>query len=237
MRSRGFTLIEMLISIAILGFVMIAVYQSFDQGFRSYRTVVDNRELYETARLVMDRFQDDLSSAILFPDSDQLVFLGEDEDSFEGWPSDSLVFGTVNHLRLDPRLPESDQAEVHYWVAEDRSTGERHLLRREDPYPDEDHERGGFTLLLAEDVRGLELRYYDGTEWHEQWDARHEGEVAASSRGLRDPEAHYALLPKAVQVELVLHDSSDREHRFRSITRLPLARDFDRIHETPGDST
>ena len=121
-RERGFTLIEMLVAITIFGMLMIAVYQSFDQGFRTYETVEDNRERYETARLLLDRIQDDLASAVIFPTHTDLTFVGRDDSARNGDSSDRLVLATLTNSLLDPRKPQSDLVEVEYRIAVDRDT-------------------------------------------------------------------------------------------------------------------
>ncbi len=223
---RGFTLIEMLVAIAIFALLMISVYQTFDQGLRAYRIVEESRELNETARLVLERIQDDLESAAIFTDDPNMVMIGEDGTGAAGRPTDRLVFATLNHLALDPNAPESDLAEVEYQIRPDPETRAPLLTRREKPYLDDDHEQGGVLTILSDKVLALNFRYFDGSETlEERWDARARGDQLAHDQGqtLSD-EVNTGVLPQAVETTLVLADAGGREVAFTSVTRLALAK-------------
>lgn len=222
----GFTLIEVLIAIAIFSLLMIAVYQTFDQGVRSYQTVEHSRELNETARLILDRIGDDLQSAAIFQDNPDMVLVGEDGTGARGQSADRLVFATLNHLALDPNAPESDLAEVEYRIRPDPETREPLLVRREKAYLDDDHEQGGVLSILSDKVTGLNFRYFDGTEsLKERWDARAQGDQVAHEQGQQlSRTVNTGLLPQAVETTLVVRDADGRDVAFTSVTRLALAK-------------
>ncbi len=205
---------------------MISVYQTFDQGIRAYQTVERSRELNETARLVLERIQDDLESAAIFPDDPNMVMVGEDGTGASGRPTDRLVFATLNHLALDPNAPESDLAEIEYRIRPDPETRMPLLVRREKAYLDEDHDQGGVLTVLSNKVLALNFRYFDGTETlKERWDARAQGDQLAHEQGqaLSD-DVNTGILPQAVETTLVLADAEGREVAFTSVTRLALAK-------------
>ena len=224
--ARGFTLIEVLIAIAIFALLMIAVYETFDQSIRSYQTVEHSRELNETARLILDRIGDDLQAAAIFNDNPDMVLVGEDGTGARGQPADRLVFSTLNHLPLDPNAPESDLAEVEYQIRPDPETREPLLVRREKAYLDDDHEQGGVLTILSSRVTGLNFRYFDGTEaLQERWDARALGDQAAHEQGQQlTRDVNTGLLPQAVETTLIVRDADGRDVAFTSVTRLALAK-------------
>jgi type II secretion system protein J len=223
---HGFTLIEVLIAIAIFALLMIAVYQTFDQSVRSYQTVERSRDLNETARLILDRIQDDLQSAVIFTDNPDMVLVGEDGTGPGGQPTDRLVFATLNHLPLDPNAPESDLAEVEYQIRPDPETRAPLLVRREKAYLDDDHEKGGVVTVLSDKVQGLNFRYFDGTEaLKEAWDGRALGDQVAHDQGQElSRTVNTGVLPQAVETTLVIRDADGRDVAFTSVTRLALAK-------------
>ncbi len=225
---RGFTLIEMLIAIAIFALLMISVYQTFDQSFRSYQMVEQSRDLNETARLILDRIQDDLQSAAIFHENVNMVFVGEHGSGTTNRPTDRLVFTTLNHLSLDPTAPESDLAEVEYGIRPDPDTHQPLLLRREKPYLDEDHTQGGVLMVLSDHVMGLGFKYFDGTDQlKDHWDARDLGDTNAHiqnpNQPIDDSTTNNGILPQAVETTLVLRDADGHDVAFSSVTRLVLA--------------
>ncbi|MEA2626238.1 MAG: hypothetical protein QOD06_2283 [Candidatus Binatota bacterium] len=63
-RSRGFTLLEITITLAILGVVLVVVYGVFAQTLASKEHVETKVELSSTARVVLDRIIRDLEGAV-----------------------------------------------------------------------------------------------------------------------------------------------------------------------------
>ena len=70
---KAFTLIEVLVSTAILMVIVLVVTNLFDQASRNWNTGVDNAELNNAARAAIDLMTRELESAVAGPiDSDQL---------------------------------------------------------------------------------------------------------------------------------------------------------------------
>jgi prepilin-type N-terminal cleavage/methylation domain-containing protein len=65
-KSRGFTLIEILIAILILGIVLSTVYASYTSTFRIIGEAQNDAEIYSMARNTLDRMARDLQSAALW---------------------------------------------------------------------------------------------------------------------------------------------------------------------------
>ena len=221
--DRGFTLIEMLLAITIFGLLMIGVYQSFDQAFRSYQTVQRTRDVFDTARGAMDLIHEDLSSAVIFSGQPSAVFIGRDDSDGREANLDSVVMFTLTHTPLQPGAAAADQCEVEYRIITDRETGKRALLRREEPNPDALHEEGGGYTVLTDRVVSLDFRYFDGELWTEFWDSASRGDAAAAeARVDRDDTRNRGVLPEAVETELIIADDEGREEVFTMATRIML---------------
>ena len=208
-RRPGFTLLELLIAIAIVGTIFAMVHMTFTTTIMTKEIVEEGNELYGMARLAMDRMTRELSMAFLRTsrrqdEQDYTLFVGEDRES-EGYPLDTLNFTSVSHIRFGAGTPESDQNEITYYVLEDNENEERVLMYREDPVIDSDNFEGGFHFKLCESLYGINFRYWDSEQedWVDEWDSR---EIDSSEAGL----------PRAVEITLLLRGPQAEELIFQS---------------------
>jgi general secretion pathway protein J len=73
--QRGFTLVEILISIVIFAVVLTTIYASYAGSFRVIDETESQAEIYGMARVAMERISEDLES----------VYIGKDgEDTDQG---------------------------------------------------------------------------------------------------------------------------------------------------------
>lgn len=81
----------------------------------------------------------------------------------------SLTFYTVARAKARLDQPEADVYEVQYFLVQDQEQSA--LFRRVWPYPDpnDEVEPGGVLAVIAEDIDVFEVRYFDGTEWSNEW--------------------------------------------------------------------
>jgi len=76
-RARGFTLIEVLVAVAILGILMTAIMVAFDQTVSATVVVQENAEMMQSIRAATEQFHRELSQAIINnnrPDGEQVYF-------------------------------------------------------------------------------------------------------------------------------------------------------------------
>jgi general secretion pathway protein J len=174
---RGMTLIEVLVAVAIMSMISIALYGAFESLSRGKKTEAMRTDRSRQGREAMSRIVREVSSAFLSLHapltSSQLsrrtVFVAE-----RGSSGDRLDFASFAHRRLERDLPESDQAEIAYFVARDPEVeGKLDLVRREQTPIDLEPRTGGNTQVMAEDVEAFELRYLEPTtgQWLETWDS------------------------------------------------------------------
>lgn len=175
MRSRGFTLMELMISIGILAIIAGLVYGSFSPIWQAREEVEIQADRYHAIRLAMERMRKDISMAFLSNRYDfknyrerPTHFVGEHAGN-----RDTLRFTTLSHGRLYVDARESDQAVVEYRVDNDPlDRSSQALIRRVKPVIDDDPERGGAEMVLVSGVTGLNFEYWDveKEEWVTEWD-------------------------------------------------------------------
>ncbi len=215
--SGGFTLLEILVSLAILAVLFTLVYGSFNATYRVSEQLEEQADSYRLARLGFYHLAKDLSMIYQTkpipgqPASPQLppgsavtksfLFLGEDRTrTIDGtdYPDDSIRFTAVSHGRTLRDAPESDWALISYGLEEEflmheAALANERVIRNE----------------IGEEVLGINFRYLNRTDknWVDRWDSETTKE-----------------LPLAVEIELILRGRGKEGHRFKTTVDLPMAR-------------
>lgn len=179
---KGFTFIEVLISIGIMVIVMAVLYTAYTSNLQAIAVVQDQEISFQTGRIVLDMMERDLASAVASAEypggrADGILgFFGESHE-FQGLPADRIHFTCFSHLAWSDSSPKTDFCEVGYSLEEDEKTGELTLLRRDQAMPDGSLEEGGERMVLSRDVTSFEVLYTDedGDEL-EEWDSRSRGQ-------------------------------------------------------------
>jgi len=199
--AAGFTLLELLIAIALFALLGLATYRMLEAVLRSDEVIrAQETQLRELGRAVW-RLEQDLVQAVPRPVRDgygdeQNAFVGQ-LAGFEGGAAVELTrsgwrnptgMRRANLQRVRWRLA-GDSLERLYWIVLDRDIDSEPRVQR-----------------VLDDVIELRLRYLDAeNSWHEEWPPFEFG------RG--DPEEQARRLPVAVEV------SFDHQ-RYGTITRL-----------------
>lgn len=176
--ARGFTLLELLIAIAILASITLIIYGAF-AGMKSTRDGLQRvSDRYREGRIAMTRISQELQSAYLsshMPINTQLAVVQTAFIGTRGTPADRVDFNSFAYRRLDRDSHESDQAEISYFGATDpKREGVTDLVRRVSPRLDLDPQKGGRVEVLATDIDLFDLEYLDALtgQWLESWDTR-----------------------------------------------------------------
>lgn len=197
MRREGFTLLELLLSISILVIITSLVYASFssvvETSARSREAMMETRLRQFLTRSLTSNLK------TVYVDADYALaafqFIGESEDSREG-PKDRLRFcstaalaggaampGDIKEVRLEVIDPD-DQGSLFDVSEDDVETYDRRTLRvtetpllaanvqtlTEDSGVFEAAE-GFETPHWSLPVRSMDIAYFDGEAWLEEWDS------------------------------------------------------------------
>lgn len=181
--QRGFTIVEVMISIAVLAALTAVTWVSISNMFRT-RDVVEQRSMrHQQVRVTMDRMASELSAAyIAGPELGGKDLPGEEfqpTGSEEEAPmlqleepvefgmkgrDDRVSFTTMSHSRTQPGERASYHAEIGYFVRSRKNeNGELvdQLVRREDTTMDDNLERGGVLYTMLTEVERVEFEYWD----------------------------------------------------------------------------
>lgn len=211
---RGFTLMEVMIAVAITALMGTVVAMAFTTGFNAKEVVEAEADRYRMLRTAMNRMVREIGSAYVSDRYDLKRFRDQNDrpTNFIG-ERDRLLFTTFAHQRLYTDSKESDQTVVEYFVESSRepgANGRQDLMRRQNPNVGERMDRGGTTDVLYEGVKGVEFAYWDTEkeEWDDEWDTR---------RAERK-----SILPTRVRITLIALDENGKEARYTTQTRIML---------------
>lgn len=216
-KNRGFTLLEILVSVAILAMICLLIYGAFDSMSRGKKGEEAKAERARTGRAAILRMTRELSSAYLSlhtPTNPALVVRQTIFTSVNSTPFDRIDFTSFAHRRIRQDSPESDQAEIGYFAVPNPDDSEKmDLVRREQSPIDLDARRGGQTNVMVEDIESFNLRFFDPLTW--QWTDSWDSMQAASGQPNR--------LPYEIEITLVLaHCPPGVEKTFQTKFQVPI---------------
>ncbi len=219
-RFRGFTLMEVMIAVAITALMGTLVASSFNSTFKAKELIEGEAERYRMLRTAMNRMSREIGAAFVSDRFDLKRYRDQYDrpTNFIG-ERDRLLFTSLAHERLYTDAKESDQMVVEYSVktsTERNARGRRDLMRRENPILDERMDRGGAEDVLFEGVQRIEFAYWDSDkkDWVTEWDTR---KVERKS-----------FLPTRVRITLVAQDENGKEMRYTTQARVILNTEFQR---------
>lgn len=207
-KRNGFTLVELLIAIAILSIIMSVVYKSFYASTEGIKRAEVVDDINSTARVIFLKLMDDINSAYL-DNSNKTIFVGDSKRD-KDLPQDSLSLTSLSNLRMVKDAKETDLHEIGYYLKEDYDYQKQEkkisLLRKEKKtIGAEPVLEGGEVYELTDEIAGIRFSYFDGTSWKDNWDSR-----------------ITKALPKGVEVEIILFDADKRKRIFKTIIDVPM---------------
>lgn len=219
---RGFTLLEVLVAITILGMVLITVYGTVSRTIRSKEHAEKVAMLSSVGREAVMRIADEMEASLSPLRVPGAVFTGVGSGS--GQFLDQVRFTISTRPAFGPIGSGGGRVVVDYYLTEQEGYPNTYLLvRAEQPLPtllDAAAEEEGseqaqpevLRMLVVDNVAGLRMRYLDGDtgQWSDEWDSFAEGDFQNR-------------IPLAAEIALFLYDETGGLHDYTTIVDLPLA--------------
>lgn len=204
--AGGFTLLELIVSLALMNVIAVALYSSMYAGFKAKRASHTALRPFQSVSPTFEFIRQDLASAVQPNGILAGVFTGEDNPGIEDRDTDTLSFCTAGYLPADDEV-SSNIIRVEYELDTDSERNEivlkrlitRNLLSPSETDPDEE--------ILCRDIAGMDIAYYDGTDWQDSWDSSEQD----------------GQLPGGVKVTLTFFDEDNSDgidDGLRSFTRI-----------------
>ena len=224
-KAAGFTMIEVLMALAILSFVTTILWGTFTQTATIKKRTEAAQDRSHSARVALMRMSREIEMAFLSDSENPAI--AEKRTMFTSTPSrdvDELVFSWMGRQRLRGDVPEGDTSVVMYYVEpdpDDRSV--LNLLRRETRRLDavDPKTLPGESYVLCPGVARLKFSFYDFQKraWREDWTT-----MGANA---------FDYLPSHVRITLVLYDDNDsgKTSTYSSSARIMLT---EKVGYKPG---
>jgi len=202
-RPGGFTLVEILLTMAILSVILVLLLSSFTGAGRGLEILTDRSGSFRQLRITMDRMGSDLEGAFASIGAETTVFTCR-QDQFSGKPASTVIFTAYVLPDVTGSRPPADLVKIKYFpkISDDGKFIELH--REQSDLPLIENKIPTSESRLASRLLGFRVELFDGTAWQKEWPP---------------PGATKWLLPK--KVNLVLTDFLGQE--FRRTIPLPLA--------------
>lgn len=152
-QEDGFTLLELLLGLAILAVILSFIYVALTQGYESFYFARESSDIFTKGRVGLQLMAQEVEQTYFVPKSASTFFKGGERLSFVTFSSGSL--------------PEV----VEYYLAPGASGPGKTLVRQSllahlaaaggQPTQEE----------LADGILSLSFRYFDGSAWSSTWDA------------------------------------------------------------------
>ena len=190
----GFTLIEVVISAALMSLILVAAYLCLNAGLSSQKLIEPRAEIIQNACVAMAILTADLRGAC--PLSKDNQFLGMHRVLGE-MDADNLDFATHNYTPSHPR--EGDFCEESIYLDSDPETGQFSLWRRRNPTIAPDPLTGGSKEEIAKGLVGVRFEYFDGLDWYDSW-----GEIKSGKKETSQKiQPNLSGIPEAVRITLM----------------------------------
>ncbi|MFO0597261.1 MAG: type II secretion system protein GspJ [Myxococcaceae bacterium] len=212
--ARGFTLMEVVIAIAITAFIGTVIGVSFNTTIQNKEIIEGQAEHYRMLRAAMSRMVREIGAAYVSDRYDSKRYRDQYDrpTNFVG-SRDKLLFTTLSHQRLYADAKESDQMVVEYQVktsTDSKARGRTDLMRRENVLLEERMDRGGTEDTLFEGAKKIEFQYWNSErkQWEDEWDTRR--------------TERKSMLPTRVKITLYAVDENGKEVKYTTQSRIML---------------
>lgn len=204
--NRAFTLLELLVAMAMMSIIAASLYTSLSIGFKARDSSENTLDARRSARIVMGLLKQEIISSL--PPKGILAgkFEGTNGQDDSGNESDSMVFYSAAYnpaddevvgdiIKVQISLSTSEESDVHTLV---RGITKNLLSPKSlEPYEE----------VLCNNIRSLNLRYYDGYDWQDEWDS----------------SSHDDNLPEAVEINIVFEKRKNKKGDKEDVYSLTCA--------------
>jgi general secretion pathway protein J len=213
---HGFSLVEVLVSVLIVSFMGMLIYESLTQASAAKEETEAALDRTTAIRVTLQKMVRDISMAFLSKHKDPAM--GDKPRTIFRADRDKMAFTALSHVRLYRDADESDQCEISYWVKRGSRGRGNALWRRESRRIDDRPEVGGPSMILLEDVVKLNLRFWEGKDctedcWKDRWDTT-------------QLDGQPNRLPPRVRIELTVKDELGYDAFYETEAQLQMVDPF-----------
>lgn len=219
-RKSGMTLIEIMISIAILAAIMVFAWGSFALSASKQERMQEINERLHGVEQAVNRIVRDMSMAFMtVHGNDKSQTEERYKTGFVG-TTDRVDFTSMGYVRMFRNEKVGDQSEISYFIKEmnnDEGESVSYLVRREQAPINDDFTRGGTIIPLLDHVQSFKLQYWDDSKadrtvgsdgWIDEWDT--------------ETTAYENRLPSRVRIEIEIDDPLGSDEPMMIMTQAQI---------------
>jgi prepilin-type N-terminal cleavage/methylation domain-containing protein len=208
----GFTLIELMLAVAILGLIMVMLTGAF-HAIAAGKVQAESRlGVDQTARAILWQMSNEIRGAVQTPLVASHVMLVGQARTHGGTPLDSITVSTLDPGHRPTLEDFGPEDVISYTSIPNPKHREWSLLTRTRTsglLPNTTGRNATSSMVLADNVLSLHMRYFDGNKWTESWD----------SQSLPPGRA----LPMAVSIDLVVSQPNGARVALSTMVSVPMA--------------
>ena len=213
-KSAGFTMIELMLAMAIFAFITTIMWGSFSQTASTKKTIQSEQDRAHTVRVALTRMARELEMAYLSDNENTAItnrrtfFVASARADV-----DEVTFASFAHQRLRAGAAEGDSALISYYGAPDPDNRRvLNLMRRETRrlQAEDPSSLLGEAYILCPDVARVKFAFYDHRkkEWQTDWST-----LDASGT---------PYLPAHVRITLTIVDDRGQEVSYSTDARIQV---------------
>lgn len=219
-RKSGMTLIEIMISIAILAAIMVFAWGSFALSASKQERMQEINERLHGVEQAVNRIVRDMSMAFMtVHGNDKSQTEERYKTGFVG-TTDRVDFTSMGYVRMFRNEKVGDQSEISYFIKDmnnDEGESVSYLVRREQAPINDDFTRGGTIIPLLDHVQSFKLQYWDDSKadrtvgsdgWIDEWDT--------------ETTAYENRLPSRVRIEIEIDDPLGSDEPMMIMTQAQI---------------
>jgi general secretion pathway protein J len=169
-RRGGFTLVEILLSLAILSVVLLLLLSAFTGAARSREALSARSREFRQIRIALDRIGTDLQGAFSSSIREDSALTCK-EDQLSGNPAATLVFTAFQIPETGGGRPPASVVKIKYYPRVGADGASMELHREQADLPFVENKIPLREALLAEGLKGFRVELYDGSAWIKEWPA------------------------------------------------------------------
>ena len=200
-RPHGFTMIEIMVSIAILSLVVAAIYSSWTAILRASKVGLEAAAAAQRSRIALQTIEDSLTTAGLFVrNADYYGFLVENGSE----ATLSFVARLPKSFPRSGRFGDFDLRRLTFSVEQGEHNANDLVLRQQPLVMDLDEDEQNYPLVLARNVKEFAMELWDARvgDWVDEWQQTNQ-------------------LPKLVKITLSLKHTDNRSAQsVEEVTRV-----------------
>ncbi len=192
--QKGFTLLEVMIAVAIAAFLMTTIYGVFTSTSRAHRKVEDSSSRFHQTRVFFERFSRELRGANWSADNAGTAFVCTVEDNqfkeIRFSTSADAVYGTAGSNGMMVRYILEEDAEDFKTLYRSTSVAEK---------PDSSE---ASQYIMVSHISAMGLRFYNKGDWFEKWNSEDEKKLPRMVEITLHIQFEEQVLPFSTTVDL-----------------------------------